>query len=258
MATNKNPIDEKLTVKRTDDATMRNATNAGPEGAAGREEIAIPVVKEELAVGKREVERGAVRVDNRVVEEPVEQRVNLREEHVRVERHPVNRDASPSEVEKMMGGSVELVERAEEVVVAKQARIIEEVVVSKEVGQRTETVRDTVRHNEVTVSGQAPTGAVTGAAVGTTSDVRTFDAFGDEFRNHYTTNNYLQTGYSYDQFAPAYRYGYDLASSDRYRGRDWSTFETDARSSWEERNPGTWDSVKNAVRHAWDKVTNKA
>jgi hypothetical protein len=50
----------------------------------------IPIVEEELKVGKREVERGGARVRSYVRETPVSEQVNLREEHVSVERRPVS------------------------------------------------------------------------------------------------------------------------------------------------------------------------
>jgi len=63
------------------------------------------------------------------------------------------------------------------------------------------------------------------------------------------------TNYTYDQYLPAYRYGYDLAVNERFRDyTDWNSVETDARRYWEERNPGTWERFKNAVQHAWQEV----
>ena len=110
----------------------------------------MPVVEEELRVGKREVERGGVRVESRVEERPVEKEVRLQEEHVRVERRPVDRPVGDAEG-LFKEGTIEVTERAEVPVVAKEARVVEEVVVNKEVGERTETVRDTVRRTDVNV-----------------------------------------------------------------------------------------------------------
>jgi uncharacterized protein (TIGR02271 family) len=113
---------------------------------------AIPVVEEEVAIGKREVERGGVRVRTEVQERPVQEQVNLREEHVRVERRPVDRPASEADIQRaQQSGTMEVREKAEEAVVQKQARVVEEVRVGKEVNERTETVRDTVRKTDVQV-----------------------------------------------------------------------------------------------------------
>ena len=124
---------------------------ANPASMAEGGEARIPVIEEELRVGKREVEGGGVRVRTRVVERPVEEVVRLREERVNVERRPVNRPISEADLSAFREGSFELTERSEEAVVAKEARVVEEVSVNKEVGERTETVRDTVRSTDVDV-----------------------------------------------------------------------------------------------------------
>ncbi|HVF86343.1 MAG TPA: YsnF/AvaK domain-containing protein [Pyrinomonadaceae bacterium] len=111
----------------------------------------LPVIEEELQVGKREVVRGGVRVSSHVVERPVEEVVRLREERVRVERRPVNRLVTDADLQAFREGTIEITERAEEAVVHKQARVVEEVVVGKEVGEHTETIRDTVRRTDVEV-----------------------------------------------------------------------------------------------------------
>ena len=46
---------------------------------------------------------------------------------------------------------IALMETSEEVVVGKETRIVEELSVRKEAGERVETVSDTVRHTEVEV-----------------------------------------------------------------------------------------------------------
>jgi stress response protein YsnF len=114
-------------------------------------EMAIPVVEEELRVGTREVESGGERVDTRVEETPVEEQVTLREERVHVDRRPVNRPASDADFDRVQEGAVEVRERREEAVVDKQARVVEEVVINRDVEERTETIRDTVRRTDVDV-----------------------------------------------------------------------------------------------------------
>jgi stress response protein YsnF len=47
--------------------------------------------------------------------------------------------------------TIEATETSEEAVIAKEARVTEEVVISKDTEQRTETVHDTVRRTEVEV-----------------------------------------------------------------------------------------------------------
>jgi hypothetical protein len=82
-------------------------------------------------------------------------------------------------------------------------------------------------------------------------DVRGFDTYDADFRRHYTTS-LASRGHSYEHWAPAYRYGYTLAGDPRYRGRDWTAIEPEARRDWEARHQGPWDEVKDTIRYAWE------
>jgi len=208
-------------------------------------EVTLPVVEEEIQVGKREVQRGGVRVYTHVTETPVDESVQLREEHVTVERRPVNRPVDEKELAAFKEGTIEVTEMAEEPVVAKQARIVEEVTVGKEATERTETVHDTVRRTDVEVE---PIG---GQHVSRTAG---YDTYATDFRNNFNST-YGSRGMTYEQYEPAYRYGYDLAADRRYSGRDWAGIEPDIQRAWEARNPGTWANFKDAVRYSWDKAT---
>jgi stress response protein YsnF len=111
----------------------------------------IPVVEENLNVSKREVERGGARVRSRIVNRPVEENVRLREEHVVVNRRPVDREITDSDMKNFRPGEMELTEKAEVPIVGKEARVVEEVEIGKNVTEREETVRDSVRSTEVEV-----------------------------------------------------------------------------------------------------------
>jgi uncharacterized protein (TIGR02271 family) len=108
----------------------------------------IPVIQENLEVGKREVETGGVRLRSRIVEEEVAENVSLREEAVQVERTSVDRAATEADIRE---GEIEMTERAEVPVVNKEARVVEEISLSKDVTERDETIRDTVRDTEVDI-----------------------------------------------------------------------------------------------------------
>jgi hypothetical protein len=82
-------------------------------------------------------------------------------------------------------------------------------------------------------------------------DVRGFDTYDADFRRHYTTS-LASRGHSYEHWAPAYRYGYTLAGDPRYRGRDWTAIEPEARRDWEASHQGPWDEVKDTIRYAWE------
>jgi uncharacterized protein (TIGR02271 family) len=132
--------------------TRTTAESTGTGTSRARSEEAIPVVQERLRVGKREVNRGGVRVRSYVVEEPVEEQVNLREERVDVERRPVGRRVQPGAADDLLQDrTIEMTESAEEAIVSKDAEVTEEVVVRKFEGERTEGVSDTVRRTEVDV-----------------------------------------------------------------------------------------------------------
>jgi uncharacterized protein (TIGR02271 family) len=118
-------------------------------GATG--DTTIPIIEEELQVGKREVQGGGVRVRSRVIEKPVEETVRLREEHVVVNRRPVDRAVTDADMSNFKEGDIEITERSEQAVVSKQARVVEEVEVGKQVSEREQVVSDTVRRTDVEV-----------------------------------------------------------------------------------------------------------
>jgi len=251
--------------------TNRTASTTG--------EQRIPVVEEQLAVGKRQVQRGGVRVIKRVTEKPVNESVQLREEHVNVERRPVDQRTGSVDADAFKEQTIELRENSEEAVVSKTARVVEEVVVNKEVRERTENINDTVRRTDVDVQQLGATDTardttrtgMTGDTTGTTGTLR-HDTMGmdstlrsdsmnvdsdSDFRRHWQTS-YGSSGGRYEDYDDAYRYGSTLSSHDRYRGRQWNEYESDVRSDWERNHPGSaWDKVKDAVRYGAERVSGK-
>jgi uncharacterized protein (TIGR02271 family) len=128
-----------------------SASLAGLHTSGSAREEVIPLSEEELQVGKRTVDRGTTRIRRYVVEKPVEQNVSLQSEKVTVERRqPIQATPGTGAFEERV---VEVRETAEEPVVSKSAHVAEEVVVGREATERTETVRDTVRREEVEISG---------------------------------------------------------------------------------------------------------
>jgi uncharacterized protein (TIGR02271 family) len=225
---------------------VAGTSHAGePHRSVEAGEVKVPVVEEQLQVGRRRVQRGGVRLYTRITERPVEETVRLRDESITVERQPVDRPAREADFAAAKEGTIEITETDEEAVVSKQARVVEEVVVKKEVTERTETVRDAARRTEVKVepieSGQAVT------------DDRGFEAYDADFRGHYRTS-LASRGHAYDRWAPAYRYGYELAHDRRYADRDWTAIEPEARRRWEAHHQGTWEEFKDTIRYAWDHV----
>jgi uncharacterized protein (TIGR02271 family) len=132
------------------------------EQIASEREHAIPVVEEDVRVGKREVQTGGVRVYSHLTEHPVEEKVRLREEHADVQRRKVDRPASQADLAAARETSFEVRESAEEPVVSKESRVVEEVSIGKKSSERTETVRDTERRTDVEVerTGAAESGSM--------------------------------------------------------------------------------------------------
>jgi len=242
------------TQQTTQQTTKQTGTTPQRQTLNNNEERVLPVVEEELQVGKREVEKGAVRVYQTVTEKPVQEQVTLREEHVNIERRPVDRAVSSADANAFKEQSFEMTERAEQAVVSKQARVIEEVVIGKETTQRTETINDTVRRTDVKVEQTGGTQQRTGSTQGMTTG---YDVYANDFQTHYN-KNFGKSGYSFDQYSPAYRYGYNLASDKTYASRNWSDVEPSIRDQWESRNKGTWEEFKDAIKYGWERVKNAA
>ena len=212
------------------------------EGVARMKEI-----EEKLKIGKREVVRGGVKVHKYVDTEMIEETLRLREEHIDVDRRAVDREATAEDLaDAFTEDEVELVERAEEAVVEKTARVTGEVAVGKDVNVREETVGGEVRKTRVEVEETAGAGAVASGVE--------WETFAPKFREHYDTA-YASTDYNYDTYEPAYRYGYDMASDTRFRDRDYNAAEADLRRGYVDRHDeGLWEETKDAVRHAYNSM----
>ena len=130
-------------------------TTASASTATSEDEIRIPVMEEELTATVRQQEAGAVRIEKDVIEEERTLEVPVTEERIRVERRVVDRAATAADANAFEETVIEVPLRSETVDVQKQARVAEEIVVSKEAVQRTEQVRDTVRREEVYVDEDA-------------------------------------------------------------------------------------------------------
>jgi uncharacterized protein YcfJ len=107
-----------------------------------------------------------------------------------------------------------------------------------------------------------PAGTLVGAAVGAIAgglagkgvaemvDPTVEDAY---WRDNHAKQTYYTKNYGYDDFAPAYRTGYE--GRVKYHGRKWDEIETDLQSDYK-RNNGKldWVDVKDATRNAWNRV----
>jgi uncharacterized protein (TIGR02271 family) len=201
---------------------------------------AVPVVEEDIKVGKREVSAGGKRIRSYVSEREVSEDVTLRNEEVHVERRDVDRPVTDADAA-FEEQTVEMTATKEEAVVQKDARVVGEVVIGKTADAQTKTISDTVRKTEVEV-------------VDIDSDVQTssYNTDIDYYRDHYNTT-FASTGQDYTYYEPAYRFGSRLAREESSNGMSWNDVESNARRRWEERNPSTWDAYSDAVRHSFER-----
>jgi uncharacterized protein (TIGR02271 family) len=110
----------------------------------------IRLAEEQLNVGKRLVQDGSTRIRRFVTERPVEASVTLHEEHAQVLRRAITDPGYIADVD-WSDRTIEVTESAEQAVVSKNSRVVEEVVVRKEGTDRVETIKDKVRRQELEV-----------------------------------------------------------------------------------------------------------
>ena len=130
-----------------DEETVRR--EASVRQAEGEERLTLS--EEELAVGKRQVEKGETSVRKTVETQHVSQQVPVTSERVVVERRPSEggmRAASPSDIREE---SIRVPVREEEVVAEKRAVAKEEVVIRKEAETRTENVEADLKRERLEV-----------------------------------------------------------------------------------------------------------
>ena len=127
--------------------TRISASLPQPHGAGTQ---VIPVGEERLNVATRTELGETTRIRRRVVARPVEQEVTLREERVIVERRPAPRpDAKNAEV--LTETVIEMSDSRQVPQVWKSVHVAEEVVLRREVTERKERVRETLRRDVVEV-----------------------------------------------------------------------------------------------------------
>jgi stress response protein YsnF len=116
-------------------------------------DLVVPIVDEEVEIGKRRVDTGSVHVETHVVSAPIDRDVSLREEHVKVERRRVDQPIAITDAEaRFHDAIVEVTGKSEVPVVEKRAHVVEEIVINKQADEREVALRDTVRHTAADVT----------------------------------------------------------------------------------------------------------
>ena len=221
-------------------ASMSSAPSSAGTTSA-EEETTIPIIEEQLKVGKRIIQKGGVRIFQHIIETPVEESVQLRDEHVKIKRTPVDLPASQADLDAFKDSTLEIRESTEEAVVEKTAHVVEEISIDKEVTEHTETISDTLKRTGVDIEQL------------TTQESST--PVGDEvFRQHWQTT-YGTTSGRYEDYAQAYRYGASLAGNQRFKGYRWEQVEPEAKNDWDSTHAGSpWERTKQAIQYGWEKM----
>lgn len=101
-------------------------------------------------------------------------------------------------------------------------------------------------------------GAIAGGAAGHAVAEGLDPTVEDEYwRSSFTTRPYYRAGSTYEDYEPAYRYGWESATRPEYRGREFDDIDSDLERGWEKAKGKTresWRDVKAAARDAWDRV----
>jgi hypothetical protein len=173
-----------------------------------------------------------------VTERDVQQDIGLRDETIRVQRRPVNRDVAINP-DLFKEKSNEMVETDEIALVGKTARVVEEVSLGKEVATKIQTIKETLRRQDVEIE--------------EVRNAKPFQEYDVDFRA-FVKNKLASKGVTFETLKPAFSFGHSLANREPFRSSPWIAVEADAKRIWEEKNPGTWDQNKAVVHYAWEKV----
>jgi uncharacterized protein (TIGR02271 family) len=122
---------------------------------AANDELRIPLAREEFTATARPIRGGAVRIAKRVVTEDQILEVPVTAEEIRVERRIIERPGDGAGFEAVEQIIIEVPLYRDRLDIQKRTRVSDEIIVTKEVTQRTEQVRDTVRREEIFVDGDA-------------------------------------------------------------------------------------------------------
>lgn len=82
------------------------------------------------------------------------------------------------------------------------------------------------------------------------------NSYTDDFKNTYRDSSYYKAGQTWDDYQPAYAYGYDRYTTD-LRGRSWNDAESELEAGWENAKAQSslaWEDAKGAIREGWHKL----
>ena len=109
-----------------------------------------------------------------------------------------------------------------------------------------------------------PVGTVVGAVVGAVAGAKAGDAIAEavnpteysaHFENTYRETPYYSSGREWNDYQPAYQYGYDTYG--KYRGQRFEDVETQLERDWDTTKANSrlaWTEAKGAVRDGWHHI----
>lgn len=108
----------------------------------------------------------------------------------------------------------------------------------------------------------AVAGAVIGAVAGGIAGKATAEALnptveGKYWQDNYASRPYARTTLGYEQYAPAYRYGWESFGRNGNSKKSFDAAESDLSRGWNEAKGSStlgWDQAKPAARDAWERV----
>lgn len=113
-------------------------------------------------------------------------------------------------------------------------------------------------------SAAGPAGSLVGAIAGGIVGAKAGDAiaekinptdYEDHFQRNFRSAPYYRSDYDWNDYAPAYRYGYSTYG--QHRGRDFDEIDDQLGSEWDRNRGGSrldWADARHAVRDGWHHI----
>lgn len=77
----------------------------------------------------------------------------------------------------------------------------------------------------------------------------------DYWQKNYTGRPYVKPGTAYDEYAPAYQYGWE--AQQKHAGKEFNEVESDLARGWDKakgKSALAWEHAKHATRDSWERV----
>jgi len=112
-----------------------------------------------------------------------------------------------------------------------------------------------------------PAGAIVGGAIGAVAGGLAGHKAAEKinptveegyWRENFSSRPYVKDSYSFDDYSPAYRHGWE--SRPRYEGRRFEEIESDLGRDWDRikgKSRLKWEEAKSATRDAWERVDSR-